>query len=103
MRETFYDTRGCNAVGAHLMSTRDGERSAGPDDDHGFSRKQRPEPVTTHHEYEAKTWHGYIFSVALTALPAWVLHSSIAKQSIAKQEQGCIAFWILQSLVQCLP
>lgn len=82
--ETFKDTKGYNSAGALLISTREGETSAGPDDDHDFSRKQMPEPVTTHHEYEAKSCMVYILG-GLDGFPSWILHSGIAKQSRAKQ------------------
>lgn len=92
MLETFQDTCGNDATGALFISTRDGETSACPDNDHGFLRKQRPEHVTTHHEYEAKTWHGVYLLCGLDgpSLLGSAFKHSKAKHSKARARLHCV-------------
>lgn len=96
------------------MSTREGNTSAGPDDDHDFSKRQGPEPVTTHHEYEAKTCMVHLLR-GLDGFPSWILHSSVAEQSRAKQSKAeqsiakanarlhCLLDCVILLLIRCLP
>lgn len=82
MLETFSDTRVDNPGRRIFDEHERGGIERRLDDDHEFSRQQRPEPVTNHHEYEAKTCMDYLLR-GLDGFHSWILHSSIAKQSKA--------------------